>query len=138
MGEPVELAVNWHSRFGLPVGDLAGSDYSGVLETIDRLVFDRAELTEKGLALRRGGKVELSDYGYSFTLDVREPNSGPVSGNLDGRKLSVVIEATGLRDLKRFYDLAPAGRDPVGAHRDQSSRRTQGAAPGKECDGDAG
>ena len=28
---PAELAVNWHSRFGLPVGDLAGSDYSGVL-----------------------------------------------------------------------------------------------------------
>lgn len=77
-GEPVELAVNWHSRFGLPVGDLAGSDYSGVLETIDRLVFDRAELVEKGLALRRGGRVALTDYGYSFTLDVREPNSGPV------------------------------------------------------------
>jgi len=78
VGEPVELAVNWHSRFGLPVGDLAGSDYSGVLETIDRLVFDRAELTEKGLVLRRGGRVALTDYGYSFTLDVREPNSGPV------------------------------------------------------------
>ena len=78
VGEPVELAVNWHSRFGLPVGDLAGSDYSGVLETIDRLVFDRAELTEKGLSLRRGGRVALTDYGYGFTLDVREPNSGPV------------------------------------------------------------
>jgi len=77
-GEPVDLAVNWHSRFGLPVGDLAGSDYSGVLETIDRLVFDRAELIEKGLTLRRGGRVTLTDYGYSFTLDVREPNSGPV------------------------------------------------------------
>jgi len=75
---PVELAVNWHSRFGLPVGDLAGSDYAGVLESIDRLVFDRAELTEKGLTLRRGGKVSLTDYGYSFTLDVREPTSGPV------------------------------------------------------------
>jgi len=75
---PVELAVNWHSRFGLPTGDLAGSDYGGVLETIDRLVFDRAELDEKGLVLRRGGQVALTDYNYSFTLDVREPNSGPV------------------------------------------------------------
>jgi len=45
---------------------------------LDRLVFDHAELVEKGLVLRRGGQVALTDYGYSFTLDVREPNSGPV------------------------------------------------------------
>ena len=76
--EPVELSVNWHSRFGLPVGDLAGGDYAGVLETIDRLIFNRAELDEYGLTLRRGGQVVLVDYGYTFTLDVREPNSGPV------------------------------------------------------------
>lgn len=74
----VPLSVNWHSRFGLPVGDLAGGDYAGVLETIDRLVFDRAELNELGLTLRRGGQVLLVDYNYTFTLDVREPNSGPV------------------------------------------------------------
>jgi hypothetical protein len=59
--EPVELAVRWHSRFGLP------------------LVFSRAELAEKGLTMRRGGKVALTDYNYTFGLDVREPNTGPVN-----------------------------------------------------------
>jgi hypothetical protein len=76
--EPVPLAVNWHSRFGLPVGDLAGGDYAGVLETIDRLVFDRQQIIDNGVTLRRGGRVSLIDYGYIFTLDVREPNSGPI------------------------------------------------------------
>jgi hypothetical protein len=74
----VPISVNWHSRYGLPVGDIAGGDYSGVLETIDRLIFSRAELDANGLTLRRGGKVELVDYQYTFTLDVREPNAGPV------------------------------------------------------------
>lgn len=78
MGEPVPISVNWHSRFGLPVGDLAGGDYAGVLETIDRLVFDRVELDQWGLTLQRGGRVALTDYEYVFILDVREPNSGPV------------------------------------------------------------
>lgn len=75
---PIALSVNWHSRFGLPVGDISGGDYAGVLETIDRLVFDRTELNRLGLTLRRGGQVALTDYNYTFTLDVREPNSGPI------------------------------------------------------------
>ena len=75
---PVDISVNWHSRFGLPVGDIGGGDYSGVLETVDRLVFDSAELSEKGLVLRRTGQVTLLDYNYTFTLDVREPNTRPV------------------------------------------------------------
>ena len=76
--EPVPLSVRWHSKFGLPVGDISGGDYAGVLETIDRLVFLRSELVEKGLTLRRTGRVLLVDYEYTFGLDVREPNSGPV------------------------------------------------------------
>jgi hypothetical protein len=79
VAEPVPLGVRWHSRYGLPVGDLAGGDYSGVLETVDRLIFNRAELVENGLTLHRGGRVELPDYEYTFTLDVREPNTGPVN-----------------------------------------------------------
>jgi hypothetical protein len=79
VAEPVELAVRWHSRFGLPVGDISGGDYAGVLESIDRLVFSRAELAEKSLTMRRGGKVMLPDYNYTFGLDVREPNTGPVN-----------------------------------------------------------
>ena len=75
----VDLSVRWHSRFGLPVGGIGGSDYAGVLETIDRLVFNRAELIEAGLTMRRGGKVLLLDYEYTFTLDVREPNAGVVN-----------------------------------------------------------
>jgi hypothetical protein len=76
--EPVDLAVRWHSRFGLPVGDIAGGDYAGVLETIDRLYFSAAELAEKGIRLRRSGQVFLKDYQYTFTLDVKEPNAGIV------------------------------------------------------------
>lgn len=77
--EPVPLGVRWHSRFGLPVGDIAGGDYAGVLETIDRLYFSMAELAEKGLRLRRTGQVFLTEYNFTFVLDVREPNTGPVT-----------------------------------------------------------
>jgi hypothetical protein len=76
--EPVALDVRWHSRFGLPVGDIGGGDYAGVLETIDRLIFNRAQLTAAGIRLRRTGQVYLSQYDYTFSLDVREPNTGPV------------------------------------------------------------
>lgn len=77
LAEPVELQVRWHNRFGVPTGDIAGGDYAQVIETIDRIVFDIDELTEKSVTPRRGGQVTLTDYDKTFTLDVREPNSGP-------------------------------------------------------------
>jgi hypothetical protein len=77
--DPVEgLSVRWHDRFAAPVGDIGGGDYARTFENIDRIVFDTDELTEKGLAPKRGGQVTLTDYGYTLTLDVREPSDGPV------------------------------------------------------------
>jgi hypothetical protein len=75
--EPVELAVRWHNQFGIPTGDVAGGNYAQILETVDRIVFDGPELVEKGLTLRRGGKITLVEYGLTFELDVREPNTSP-------------------------------------------------------------
>lgn len=75
---PTDVSLRWHDRFVQASGDIAGGNYAQVFENIDRLIFDIAELTEKDLTLRRGGKVTLVSYGYTFTLDVREPVDGPV------------------------------------------------------------
>lgn len=72
------LHVRWHSRFTAPVGDIPGGDYARMFENIDRLVFDSAELAERGLTVKRGGLVVFEQYPYQFTLDVSEPTDGPV------------------------------------------------------------
>lgn len=72
------LLVRWHDRFTTAVGDIGGGEYARVFENIDKIIFDIDELTEKTLTPQRGGKVTLTDYGFTFTLDVREPNDGPL------------------------------------------------------------
>jgi hypothetical protein len=72
------LNVRWQDRFTSAVGDIGGGDYARVFENIDKIIFDADELADKALTPQRGGKVTLTDYGYTLTLDVREPADGPV------------------------------------------------------------
>lgn len=69
------VTVRHHTKIGIH-GDIDG-DYSGVLEGINRLVFDRELLG--ALVLRRGGVVEIPEYGTRFELDQRSPDDGPIN-----------------------------------------------------------
>lgn len=73
----VPLHVRWHDKFTTAIGDIGGGEYARVFENIDKILFDPTELTTQGLTPKRGGIVALTDYDYSFKLDVREPFDGP-------------------------------------------------------------
>lgn len=75
--DPVVLSVRWQQRFGSPVGSLS-RDYSGVFETIDRVIFDTVELADKGLTPRRGGALYFVKYNQTLRLGTKEPSSGPI------------------------------------------------------------
>lgn len=73
-----DIHVRWHDRFVNAIGDIGGGEYARVFENIDKIIFDADELAAKGFTPKRGGQVALTDYGYIFTLDVREPIDGPL------------------------------------------------------------
>lgn len=77
---PVALTVRWHSKDAMPYGDVESDGYAQLLSRIDRLVFNRTEVTAAGVRLRRGGRVVFSDYGDAvFELDLEDPRDGPVT-----------------------------------------------------------
>lgn len=72
------MTVRWNNKESR-VGQIGGGDYAEVLQTIDKLRFDSAELTAAGITLRRGGEISLTEFGgYTMILDVQEPLDGPV------------------------------------------------------------
>lgn len=73
-----DVTVRWHSKVER-VGNIGGGDYSEILSTIDRLLFNSEELTAAGITLKHGDLVKLTDFGnYELELDVREPPDGPI------------------------------------------------------------
>ena len=78
--EPVDVTVRWHHRIDR-FGDLDSGGYAEVVDGIERLIFNRDELAEKGVQLRRRGAVTLTEpewAGAVLRLDTREPYDGPV------------------------------------------------------------
>ena len=74
---PTPITVRWHDRTVHEVGNI--NDYAGVLEAIDKLVFDSEELASLGITLTRKGSVKLLDYGnYELILDTLDPPNGPI------------------------------------------------------------
>lgn len=74
-----QLGVRWHDRYGMPVGNLPGGDYSEIFENVERLLFDDDELAIKGIVLSRNGTVTFPDFdNFRLTLDARIPRDGPV------------------------------------------------------------
>jgi hypothetical protein len=74
--QPTDLTARLHTR--IVVGGENGS-YASIIEGVTRVVFDREELAAKSVVLRRNGLVTFPDYGQSFVLDIRDPQSGPVT-----------------------------------------------------------
>lgn len=79
-GAEIELRVRWHTK-SKAVGDLEDSGYGLVLEGVNRVAFDRAEIAEKSVTLRQAGILRIPGAGrpdVTLVLDAREPDDGPV------------------------------------------------------------
>lgn len=74
----VGVTVRYHNKI-LRTGNLQNSGYADIVEGIDRLIFDDAEMASKVLTLRRDGIVTIPEYGgAAFILDTRDVQDGPV------------------------------------------------------------
>lgn len=77
--EPVELRVRFHTKIHR-VGDMIDQGWAEVVEGVNRLILNKAELDEKDVLPVRGGTVTLTPPGYEsivLVLHLREPDSGP-------------------------------------------------------------
>lgn len=72
----VGLRVRWHNRVGID-GNLVEAGYTNFVEGVNRVIFNRNELDEKGVVLSRGSRVYTED-GAVLILSHQEPISGPV------------------------------------------------------------
>lgn len=74
--EPVPLRVRWHNQIA-NTGDLNG-EYAVSIDTIDKLIFDAADLAAKGITIRRGDRIQLTAAyfgGAVLEADTRDPKS---------------------------------------------------------------
>ncbi|QEG09433.1 hypothetical protein CPT_Saba_060 [Proteus phage Saba] len=78
--DPVEIGVRYHNKIAL-MGDIMESGYSEIIDGVDRLIFDREELREKGITLYRGNIIKLVDAEMkpiTLSLEAEEPYNGPI------------------------------------------------------------
>ncbi len=76
----VALKVRWHSRIAI-MGDSADAGYANIIDGVNRVIFDRDELAEKGVELTRNGRITFAHpqlVGTVLILAEREPYEGPV------------------------------------------------------------
>lgn len=71
----LSLTARWHNKMRIQ-GERDSSDV-GILEGINRLVFNTDQLDVLGLTLTRLGTVDVPGYGKSFRLDQHEEPDGP-------------------------------------------------------------
>lgn len=74
---PASLRVRWHNQLAA-TGDLNGEGYPVSIDTIDKVIFDVAELTEKKVKISRGGRLKLTAPIYGgqvLVIDTRDPKS---------------------------------------------------------------
>lgn len=71
------LTVRWHNKMRI-VGERS-SDDAGVLEGVNRLVFNVAELEALGLTLQKHGIVDIPGLTKSLRLDYHEESDGPIN-----------------------------------------------------------
>ena len=75
--DPLPITTRWHDKINR-FGNLENAGWAQVVEGIDRLIFNRPELTSKGIVLTSNSVVTLLAAGDKFQLDVKEPPNGPV------------------------------------------------------------
>lgn len=76
-GEAQDITVRWHDKINR-FGNLENAGWAQTVEGIDRLIFNRPELTSKSIVLTDKSVVTLNAAGDKFQLDVKEPPNGPI------------------------------------------------------------
>jgi hypothetical protein len=74
---PQAVTVRWHDKINR-FGNLENAGWAQVVEGIDRLIFNKPELTSKAIVLTSNSVITLLSGGDKFQLDVKEPPQGPV------------------------------------------------------------
>lgn len=82
-GDPVDLRVRWHSRVTPrgDHGDLLEQGYPDVIESVDQVIFDRAELETAGVTPARNDTVTITATEFGTTvlrLENHLPSLGPI------------------------------------------------------------
>jgi hypothetical protein len=73
----LSLTVRWHNK--MRIAGERTSDDAGILEGINRLIFNTENLAALGLTLDRLGTVVIPGYSKSFRLDYEEEPDGPLN-----------------------------------------------------------
>lgn len=73
----LNLTVRWHNKMRIQ-GERDSSDV-GIIEGINRLVFNTDNLAALDLTLERLGVVTIPGYGKSFRLDQHDEPDGPLN-----------------------------------------------------------
>lgn len=76
---PQPLRIRWHNKL-MQFGDLENAGYSTVIDGINRVIFDRDELLEKGVTISRGGRLKITAAGYDnaeLAMDTKDELAGP-------------------------------------------------------------
>lgn len=77
-GNITELSARLHTRIQVG-GDGGNAGYATIIEGVTRIVFNREQLADKGLVLRKNGRIEFPDYGSNFVLDIRDTYAGKIT-----------------------------------------------------------
>lgn len=75
-----DISVRWHNKIAV-IGDLENGGYANVIEGIERIIFDRAELLAKNVLLDEGDVIVITAEGFEnarLVLKTQEPIVGPV------------------------------------------------------------
>jgi hypothetical protein len=73
----LSLTARWHTKMRIQ-GERDSSDV-GILEGVNRLVFNTDELAALGIELERLGEVIITGYDKTFRLDYHEDSDGPLN-----------------------------------------------------------
>lgn len=74
---PVPLRIRWHNQLAA-TGDLNGEGYPVSIDTIDKVIFDVAELTAKNVKVVRGGRIVFTSgllLGQVLVVDTSDPKT---------------------------------------------------------------
>lgn len=73
----LSLTVRWHTKMRI-VGERNSTD-TGLIEGVNRLIFNTDELAALGLTLERKGVVTIPGYAKQLRLDSHEDSDGPLN-----------------------------------------------------------
>lgn len=80
LAAPVPLGVRWSYK-QMATGDIESEGYPAIIDFVEKVIFDKAELVARGVTVTRGARITFTAEGFTATLIVDmqdEDDSGPV------------------------------------------------------------